>query len=231
MEVDLKPDSEAVAQRAVEILVETSKTAIEERGVFNWAVSGGSTPRRMLELLSETDDLDWSKTHLFQVDERIAPEGSPQRNATMLDEALLTETFLSLNSPAGIHLMPVNASPISQGVADYSDELSAQLGESTVFDLVQLGLGGDGHTASLIPGDPILDEMSSSVGVSQEYQGTKRMSLTRPILDCARVLLWVVAGESKQEAVRQLLERDQAIPGSLLNQEHAVLVLDQAAAG
>ena len=109
MNVEVLADSQALAQRAVDLLVAAAASAIEERGKFVLAVSGGSTPRLMLELLSERDDLDWSRTHLFQVDERVAPDGDSDRNATMLDTALLTDSFLSRHTPAGIHLMPVNA--------------------------------------------------------------------------------------------------------------------------
>ena len=229
MKSEVLGNPQELAARAVELLIEASIEAIEARGRFNWAVSGGSTPRLMLELLSVSTELDWSKTHLFQVDERIAPEGSDQRNATMLSQALLTDEFLQNNKPAGIHLMPVNAPSEQEGAAEYSKLLLEQLGEPPIFDLVQLGLGSDGHTASLIPDDPILDVEDRTVAISQVYQGTQRMSLTWPVLDKARQLLWVVGGESKQEAVKQLIDRDPAIPGSLPSQDRAMLLLDEAA--
>lgn len=227
--VEVLVDGEALARRAVDVLVEASVRAIEERGVFVWAVSGGSTPRRMLELLSARTDLDWSCTHLFQVDERIAPDGSEDRNATMLDTALLTPTFLDRNSPAGIHLMPVTSDDLNAATVEYAALMDAHAGSPVVFDLVQLGMGSDGHTASLIPGDPILEVADVDVAVTGEYQGRNRMSFTWPVLDRAKQLLWVIGGESKQVAVKQFLNNDPAIPATLPTQARATVLLDEAA--
>lgn len=231
MNVEVLADGEALAARSVEVLVAASVEAIEHRGVFVWAVSGGSTPRRMLELLSERTDLDWTRTHLFQVDERIAPDGSDQRNATMLDTALLTETFLANNTPAGIHLMPVTADDVDAAAAKYGALMDSLAGTPVVFDLVQLGMGSDGHTASLIPDDPILSIDDVDVALCEEYQGTRRMSFTWPVLDRAKQLLWVIGGESKQAAVRQFLENDPSIPATLPTQARATVLLDEAAQG
>ena len=229
MNVEVLADSEALAEGAVEHLVRAATAAIDERGVFVWAVSGGSTPRRMLELLSVRDDLDWSRTHLFQVDERVAPVGDPDRNATMLDTALLTESFRSRHSPAGLWLMPVNADDLESAAAEYANQMDAMTGSPVVFDVLQLGMGSDGHTASLIPGDPILDVSDRDVALSQEYQGRIRMSLTWPVLDRAKSLLWVIGGESKVGAVRQFLDNDPSIPATLPTQARATVLLDEAA--
>lgn len=229
MIVEVLADGEALATRAVDVLVTASVRAIEERGVFVWAVSGGSTPRRMLEILSERNDLDWSRTHLFQVDERIAPDGSDDRNAGMLDSALLTETFLKHNAPAGIHLMPVTEDDLEAASASYAELMDAHAGSPVVFDLVQLGMGSDGHTASLIPDDPILEIDDVDVAVTSEYQGRRRMSFTWPVLERAKQLLWVVGGESKQGAVQQFLENDPSIPATLPTQARAMVLLDEAA--
>ncbi len=229
MNVEVLPDGEALAVRAVEHVVLAATQAIDERGLFVWAVSGGSTPRRMLELLSERLDLDWSRTHLFQVDERIAPDGSQDRNASMLNASLLTEQFLANNSPAGVHLMPVTNSDVDAAAEKYSQLMDAHAGSPVVFDLVQLGLGTDGHTASLIPGDPILDEIDTDVAVTGDYQGRQRMSFTWPVLDRAKQLLWVIGGESKREAVRLFLDNDPSIPGTLPTQARSTVLLDEAA--
>ena len=229
MNVEVLADSEALAEGAVEHLVRAATAAIDERGVFVWAVSGGSTPRRMLELLSVRDDLDWSRTHLFQVDERVAPVGDPDRNATMLDTALLTESFRSRHAPAGLWLMPVNADDLEAAAAEYANQMDAMTGSPVVFDVLQLGMGSDGHTASLIPGDPILDVSDRDVALSQEYQGRIRMSLTWPVLDRAKELLWVIGGESKVDAVRLFLDNDPSIPATLPTQARATVLLDEAA--
>ena len=231
MNVEILVDGEALAQRAVDHLVRAAAQAIEERGQFVWAVSGGSTPRRMLQLLSERRDLDWSRTHLFQVDERVAPEGDPDRNATMLETELLTDEFTTHNAPAGIWLMPVTAGDLSVAASEYQERMDEVTGSPIVFDLVQLGMGSDGHTASLIPGDPILDIDDRDVAISEEYQGRIRMSFTWPVLDRAKELLWVIGGASKQEAVQQFLNNDPSIPATLPTQARATVLLDQAAAG
>jgi 6-phosphogluconolactonase len=229
--VEVVADGEALAERAVEVVLAASARAIDERGTFAWAVSGGTTPRRMLELLSERRDLDWSRTHLFQVDERIAPHGDPDRNASMLDQALLTENFHRHNTPAGIWLMPVADADVERAAKQYSELLDQRSGSPVVLDLIQLGMGSDGHTASLIPGDPILDIDDRDVAVSGVYQGRRRMSLTWPVLDRAKELLWVIGGESKRDAVRLFLDNDPSIPATLPTQARATVLLDAAAHG
>jgi len=229
MNVEVLMDGEALAQRAVEHLVRAAGAAIGERGRFVWAVSGGTTPRRMLELLSERDDLDWSRTHLFQVDERLAPDGDSDRNATMLDTALLTESFRSRHTPAGIWLMPVTAADPEGAAEEYAKLIDKTTGSPAVFDVIQLGMGADGHTASLIPGDPILGVADRDVAISEEYQGRLRMSLTWPVLDRAKELLWVIGGESKVPAVQQFFDNDPSIPATLPTQARATVLLDEAA--
>jgi len=229
MNVEVLADSEALAERAVAHLVRAAAAAIEERGRFVWAVSGGSTPRRMLELLSEGDDLDWSRTHLFQVDERVAPDGDSDRNASMLDTALLTDSFRSRHTPAGIWPMPVTAGDLDAACSVYAASIDELTGSPAVFDLIQLGMGADGHTASLIPDDPILGVDDRDVAMSQEYQGRIRMSLTWPVLDRAKELLWVIGGESKVPAVQQFFDNDPAIPATLPTQARATVLLDEAA--
>ncbi len=229
MNVEVLADGEALAERAVEFLVDAAARAIDERGQFVWAVSGGSTPRRMLQLLSERRDLDWSRTHLFQVDERVAPDGDSDRNATMLDTELLTDEFTTHNAPAGIWLMPVTADDLLTAAAEYQKQMDTITGSPVVFDLIQLGMGSDGHTASLIPGDPILAVDDRDVAVSEEYQGRIRMSFTWPVLDRAKELLWVIGGESKQPAVQQFLDNDPRIPATLPTQARATVLLDEAA--
>lgn len=230
MNVEVLADGEALAERAVEVVIRAAAAAIDERGLFVWAISGGTTPRRLLELLSERRDLDWARTHLFQVDERLAPDGDPDRNATMLDEALLTKSFASIHSPAGIWLMPVTADDPDTAAADYGRSIDAVAGSPVVFDLIQLGMGSDGHTASLVPGDPILDVTEVDVALSDTYNGRRRMSLTWPVLDRAKELLWVIGGESKRKAVRQFLDNDPTIPATLPTQARATVLLDAAAA-
>lgn len=227
--VEVFPDSEALAEHAVDEIVAAAARAIDERGVFVWAVSGGSTPRRLLELLGTRTDIDWTRTHLFQVDERIAPAGDPARNSTMLAEALLSEDFHALNPHVHVWLMPVSGVDAVVGAAEYAETMNEISGSPVVFDLIQLGLGEDGHTASLVPGDPILDVVDRDVAITAEYRGHRRMSLTWPVLDRAKQQLWVVSGAAKKAALRQYLDNDRSIPATLPTQSSATVLVDQAA--
>lgn len=229
MNLEVLPDGEALAERAVEVIVKAAALAIDERGIFVWAVSGGSTPRRMLELLGTRNDIDWTRTHLFQVDERLAPDGDAARNSRMLAEALLSDDFRASNPQVHVWLMPVSGDDPSGGAVDYEAKMNQVSGSPVVFDLVQLGLGDDGHTASLVPGDPILDVVDRDVAVTSEYRGHRRMSLTWPVLDRAKQQLWVVSGSAKQFALRQYLDNDRSIPATLPTQARATVLADQAA--
>lgn len=212
-------DAEAAAVEAARIVELTAEAAIADRGRFNFAVSGGTTPWRMLELLAGSR-LNWSKTSLFQVDERIAPTGSPQRNLTHL---VLT---LPLICQAAIRPMPVGADDLTTAASGYEYSLPDR------FDLIHLGLGPDGHTASLVPGDPILDVTDRQVAITTgEYQGTRRMSLTYKTIDRARKVMFLVTGDGKEEALTKLIARDPSIPAGRIENPHVTLVTDIAGAG
>ena len=191
-----------------------ANAAIVDRGRFNFAVSGGTTPWRMLELLADSE-LDWSRTSLFQVDERIAPTGSPERNLTHL---VLT---LPLACQAAIRPMPVGADDLLSAASGYEYSLPDR------FDLIHLGLGPDGHTASLVPDDPILEVTDRQVAITAgEYQGTRRMSLTYRTLDRARQLLFLVTGDGKEAALAKLIDRDPSIPAGRIENGNITLITD-----
>jgi 6-phosphogluconolactonase len=207
-------DAEAAAVEAARIVEMVADAAIADRGRFNFAVSGGKTPWRMLELLSESS-LNWSKTSLFQVDERIAPTGSMQRNLTHL---VLT---LPLICQAAIRPMPVGADDLATAASGYEYSLPDR------FDLVHLGLGPDGHTASLIPDDRILEVTDRQVAITAgDYQGTRRMSLTYKAIDRARQILFLVTGEGKEEALSKLTAQDPSIPAGRIENPNVTLVTD-----
>jgi 6-phosphogluconolactonase len=207
-------DAEAAAVEAARIVEMVADAAIADRGRFNFAVSGGKTPWRMLELLSESS-LNWSRTSLFQVDERIAPTGSMQRNLTHL---VLT---LPLICQAAIRPMPVGADDLTTAASGYEYSLPDR------FDLVHLGLGSDGHTASLVPGDRILDVTDRQVAITTgDYQGTRRMSLTYKAIDRARQILFLVTGEAKEEALSKLTAKDPSIPAGRIENPNVTLVTD-----
>ncbi len=226
--LEVLPDREALAERAVDVIVAAAAEAIDERGIFTLAVSGGSTPRRMLEVMANRSGIDWRRVHIFQVDERIAPDGDPDRNATMLHEALLTDDFLAQHTLGGVWLMPV-ASDDTDAATAYAATIDELAGSPVVFDLIQLGLGDDGHTASLIPGDPILSVEDRDVAVTGDYNGRRRLSLTWPVLDRAKQQLWVIAGASKGPALAHYLNADPSIPASLPTQARATVLVDEAA--
>ena len=183
------------------------------------AVSGGSDPWPMFSRLEDLWD-DWANTEIFQVDERIAPAGSDERNLTHLVESL------SIGAQGSIRPMPVTDEDLDEAAARYAESLPEAL------DLAHMGIGPDGHTASLVPGDPVLEVTDRRVAVTAgEYQGVRRMTLTYPELHSVRSLLWVVTGEEKVDALRKLLDRDPSIPAGRVDPGGDSLVLaDRAAA-
>lgn len=231
MNLEVIADREVLAERAVEFVVGAASRAIDERGQFTFAISGGSTPRRLLELLQERADIEWNRVHLFQVDERVVPDGHSDRNATMLREALLTDEFTERHELAGIWLMPVTANDLVVAARDYGTTMDAITGSPVVLDLIELGLGSDGHTASLVPNDPVLAVDDVDVALTNDYAGHRRMTLTWPVLDRAKEQLWVIAGADKQDALDRYLDGDKSIPATLPTQARATVLVDQAAFG
>ena len=199
-----------------ELIAEAARDAVAASRGFAMAASGGHTPWAMYGQLEE-QDVPWAKTEIFQVDERIAPAGSEERNLTHLIAAF------SIGAQGSLRPMPVG-----DGEAG-AESYAAQIPEA--FELVHLGLGPDGHTASLVPGDPVLDVTDRKVAVTGgEYQGTHRMTLTYPVLAKAKRLLWIVTGEEKREPLGKLLERDPSIPAGRVEFKESLVVGDEAAA-
>jgi 6-phosphogluconolactonase len=218
------PDT--VAKRAAEVIAEESRAAVAARGRFVLAVSGGHTPWLMLRALADAD-VPWSSVHVVQVDERVAPLGDADRNLTHLLESLLDHAPLPSNQ---IHAMPVEEGDLETAAARYAVTLQQIAGSPPVLDLVHLGLGPDGHTASLVPGDPVLNAAVADVAVTGVYQGRRRMTLTYPIINRSRRVLWVVTGSEKAAMLRRLLDGDESIPAGRVRRERAVLIADLAAA-
>ncbi|HEU0057339.1 MAG TPA: 6-phosphogluconolactonase [Gaiella sp.] len=216
-EVEVLPDAAAVARRGGEVVAEAAAAAIDDHGRFTFAVSGGHTPWAMFAELPAT--LAWDRVTIFQVDERVAPDGDPDRNLTHLLESL------PAGAGADVRAMPVGAADLDAAAAEYAASLP------DAFDLVHLGLGPDGHTASLVPGDPVLDVADRDVAATGVYQGRLRMTLTYPVLNRARRILWLVTGEDKVDALRRLRDGDHSIPGGHVSREQALVVADAAAAG
>ena len=209
-------DPAVLAKRAAGIVAAIARDAVNERGRFTFAVSGGRTPWSMFAELT-IEDVPWSSMEIFQVDERVAPEGDPDRNLTNLRASLG-------NAPASVIAMPVNEPDLVEAAAEYASRLP------TRFDLVHLGLGPDGHTASLVPGDPVLKVEDRLVAVTQPYQGHERMTLTYPGLSRADELLWLVSGKDKREPLSMLLRGDRSIPAGRVEARHSIILADTSAA-
>lgn len=217
LEIEIFPDAAAVAERGAEYLAERARAAVEDHGRFTFAVSGGRTPWAMFSHLA--GKMPWEKVTIYQVDERVAPDGDADRNLTHL------RASLPPGGSADVRAMPVEAHDLEAAAADYAQTLPEAL------DLVHLGLGPDGHTASLVPGDPVLDVMDRDVAVTKEYQGRRRMTLTYPTLNRARRVLWLVTGDDKVDALERLRAGDRSIPAGHVSAANALVIADRAAVG
>jgi 6-phosphogluconolactonase len=217
LEIEVLTDADAVAERGSEIVAEHAAAAVEARGHFTLAVSGGRTPWAMFAGLDGR--MPWERVTIYQVDERVAPEGHDDRNLTHLLHNLPP------GGAARVRPMPVEAHDLEQAAAAYASALPDRL------DLVHLGIGSDGHTASLVPGDPVLEITDRDVAVTAEYQGRRRMTLTYPPLDRARNVLWLVAGADKADALARLRAGDRTIPAGRVAAADTLILADIAAAG
>ncbi|HSC20928.1 MAG TPA: 6-phosphogluconolactonase [Solirubrobacterales bacterium] len=220
IELEVAGDEKAASRRAAELIAKAGAEAAAERGRFSFAMSGGRSPWAMLAILGESEQMPWDRTELFQVDERVAAPGDEARNLTHM------VLGLSMDHQATLRPMPVTQRDLDTAARDYE----AQLPER--FDLVHLGLGPDGHTASLVPGDPVLEVTDRRVAMTETaYQDHRRMTLTYPALNTARRIVWLVTGPDKPEALKKLLAGDESIPAGRVRNEQMVVVADEAAAG
>lgn len=224
-QLEVLADPAQVAAAAADHVVRLSREAIADHGRFTFAVSGGHTPWAMFADLAERGrDVAWRHVLVFQVDERIAPAGDPDRNLTHLRESLAA-------TDAEVVPMPVNdADPAdAAGLAEAAEGYAALLPDR--FDVVHLGLGPDGHTASLVPDDPVLEVTDHLVGITRPYQGHPRMTLTYPALARADQVLWLVTGAEKRAPLAKLLVGDQSIPAGRVEARASLILADRAAAG
>lgn len=231
MDVEVLDDPGTVARRVADVIDAALRVALDARGHATLALSGGSSPWAMVDELASRP-LTWSAIDVVQVDERAAPEGSDSRNATHIGAHLAPAVAVG----ATFHPMPVDdpaAVALEVGAREYDGFLSRVGGVPPALDAVHLGLGSDGHVASLIAGDPVLAVDDRSVALTGEYQGHRRMTLTYPALGAARRLVWLVLGAAAAPAVRRLVDGDPAIPATrlaALGGDRALLVCDRAAA-
>jgi 6-phosphogluconolactonase len=226
MKLRILPTAAQAARGAANHIAELARSAVSERHAFTIALSGGTTPLAMFDHLIAAD-MPWRHAHLFQTDERVAPQGDPDRNLTSLDERLISKVPLAEDQ---VHLMPVDGGDIVADSASYERTLCRVAGMPPVLDIVHLGLGADGHTASLVPGDRVVNVRDREVAFTEAYQGRCRMTLTVPALSRARNLVWLVCGSAKAGAVLRLLIADPAIPAGRIQLDRATLFVDQDAA-
>lgn len=226
MTIEVLTDALAVATAAAKIIAAEARAAVAARGRFLLAVSGGRTPWQMLRALA-SETVPWPSVHLVQVDERIAPVGDPDRNLTHIRESLRAFAPLPLER---IHAMPVEELDLESAARSYAQTLRDLAGTPPMLDLAHLGLGPDGHTASLIPGDPVLSVTDRDVALTGVYQERRRMTLTYPLLNRSRRILWVVTGAEKAEMLVRLRDADTSIPAGRIRQEAAQVLADRPAA-
>jgi 6-phosphogluconolactonase len=228
LSLEVLDTADAVANKAAQAIAAAAREAIEAHGRFLFAVSGGHTPWIMLRALAAAK-IPWAAVRVFQVDERVAPAGDPDRNLTHLKESLLDRAPLGAGQMLA---MPVEAQDLDRAAVEYAQTLQRECGSTpAVLDLVHLGLGPDGHTASLVPGDPVLNVRDKDIAITGPYQGRRRMTLTYPTINRARQILWVVTGAEKVQMLQRLLDGDEAIPAGRVGRENAVVIADAAAAG
>jgi 6-phosphogluconolactonase len=223
--VNVCANPDVAAEKAAAFIAAQVAPAVSARGRFLLAVSGGRTPWQMLRALAR-EPLPWDRIHLFQVDERVAPAGDPDRNATHL-RACFEGTALGSDH---IHAMPVEDADLDDAARRYAATLQELAGSPATLDLVHLGLGPDGHTASLVPNDPVLAVTDRDVALTGVYHERRRMTLTYPILNRARTILWLATGSDKAEVLPRLRDGDPSIPGGRIRRSGALIIADQAAA-
>ena len=229
LKIEVLADDDAVAMAAAGVIAAAAREAVAARGVFTLAVSGGKTPWAMLKDLA-SEEVPWSQVHVFQIDERIAPEGDPDRNLTHLHESLLGNAPIPKEN---IHAMPVNAADPVEGAAVYEKTLQEICGNPPSLDMAHLGLGPDGHTASLTPNDPVLEVTDRDVALTDPvhlYQNRRRMTLTYPMINRSRQIMWLATGAAKIPMIVKLRAADPSIPGGRISQANALMLTDTAAA-
>jgi 6-phosphogluconolactonase len=226
MRIEALADADAFARAGAAFTAAEARAAVAARGRFIVAFSGGHTPWQMLRALAD-EQMPWAGVHVVQVDERVAPAGDPDRNLTHLRENLLAHCPLH---PEQVHPMPVESADLEAASGRYALTLRQIAGTPAVLDLAHLGLGPDGHTASLVPGDPVLDVTGADVAVTGIYQGRRRMTLTYPLLNRSRRIVWLVTGREKAEMLARLCRGDRSIPAGRISQDQALVLADREAA-
>jgi 6-phosphogluconolactonase len=225
MKIRVFADPDEVAREAAALIAGEARAAVAARGRFVMAISGGHTPWIMLRALTR-EDVSWERVHVFQADERVAPALHPDRNFTHTSRILIDHPP---GLPVHLYAMPVESLDLEAGGRTYAETLQQIAGRPPVIDLVHLGLGTDGHTASLVPGDPVLAVTDRDVATTGLYQGRRRMTLTYPILNRSRRILWLITGSDKAGILERLYDGDLSIPAGRVSRDQALILADRAA--
>jgi len=220
--VRIGEDADEVARLGAARIASVVRSAVTQRGSSAIAVSGGRTPWAMFARLGD-HDIQWGSLGIWQVDERIAPHGDPDRGLTQLEASLPTRARSCLRAMPVDDVDPDDDARLSAAAEAYSASLPP------AFDLIHLGLGEDGHTASLVPGDPVLEVIDRDVAVTARYRGRRRMTMTFPVLERAMEILWLAAGDSKAGPLRRLLDRDLSMPAARVGAPNQLAIVDRAA--
>lgn len=223
MNLEVCADAAAAASRAAALMLECMEQAITARGVAAIAVSGGTTPAPMLAALAASR-IDWRRVHVFQVDERLVPDDDERRNVRLVREAF-GQGGLPLTN---LHAVPAGSANPQTAAERYTRDLRAVCGKPPVLDAVHLGLGEDGHTASLFPGDSALDA-DGDVAVSGEHGSMRRITLTLGTINRARARIWLVTGAHKRDVVQHLLGPGSSLVANRVRTDDSVLVVDAQA--
>lgn len=228
--LEVLADADALARRAADLMLSAARA---KEGPFAVALSGGSTPKRLYELLT-TLPFPWDRTHWFWGDERFVPPTDSASNYRMTREAMLSHVAVPADH---VHAVPTVGLTPGAAAAQYEATLKAFYGadrltpDRLLFDIVLLGLGTDGHTASLFPGKPMLEERSRWVGATDDPHGAPRITLTYPALESSRETMFLVAGVDKKDRLRELLGGDKRLPSARLQPQGKLHILaDRAAA-
>ena len=215
----VEPTAERAALRAADRISASLRSAVTARGTASVAFSGGHTPTLMLEALAE-HTLPWPRIHVFQVDERVTPDGDDERNGTALCRALLDRV------EANSYLMDVTASDLVESAKRYADQLHAH----APLDVVHLGIGDDGHTASWPPGDAVIDERDQDVAIVGPYRGFVRMTITPRVVKSARAVVLLVTGDDKASVLARVISGDRSLVASHVLGARTVVIADGPAA-
>jgi len=216
--VVVHPDPQTASETTAREIAAVVRSAVEQGGVANIALSGGNTATSMLAALSR-QEVPWARVHVYQVDERVAPDGDANRNATALTAELLDAVPL----PSGnIHLLPVTATNLDDAASAFGARLPR-------FDVVHLGMGNDGHTASWPPGDPVIEVRHQPIAVVGPFNGHLRMTVTPAVTSPSHLIVFLIVGVSKREPLAAMLAGDPAIPASHVPRERTVVHVDRAA--